>query len=279
MKSKSILHPVLVFLILLSSAKISAQNKKEQIASLMYKIDSLDGIVSQQMIEKNQILIKSSNSVDSLKRNIEKLNVSLQSSNTSNDCLNKELINANKKINTLSLNLDDVSKTHSIQILILKNKVDSLHQIIKSKEDSLKKIIPRQSQMQNINPEKTFLHSNILRNKLMIPQEIEYDGKPGLEYTYNDQTIALDSYNENDEGGEYIRMKINNKEINLKKEQSSKALDIRIYSNNEYRISFRNFIYETTDIGEAGEHKLSCDLFIEYKNQYNRITVYGYETP
>ena len=277
MKSKSIQFPIIFLLFFFGSADISAQNKKEQIASLNYKIDSLGNLLTQQISEKQQIFIKKSNAIDSLKRNIGNLNISLQAINTSNDSLNKELITANKKVNSLNLNLDEVIKNHSIQVLILKNKIDSLNQIVSIKEDSLKKAIQRQSEMQNINKKPIFLTSNIIQNKLLLPQEIEYDGKPGLECTFNDKIITLDSYDENDESGEYIRMKINNKEMNLKKEPFLSDTDIRIYSNNEYRVTFRSFIYETSDIGEAGEHKLSCDLLIEFKNQYNRITIYGYE--
>lgn len=277
MKSKSIQLSILFLLIFFGYADILAQNKKEQIASLNNKIDSLGNLLAQQISEKQQIFIKKSNAIDSLKRNIENLNISLQEINTGNDYLKKELITANKKINSLNLNLDEVIKNHSIQVLILKNKIDSLNQIMSITEDSLKNAIQRQSQMRNINKEPIFLTSNIFQNKLLLPQEIEYDGKPGLEFTFNDKIITLDSYDENDESGEYIRMKINNKEMNLKKNLLSSDTDIRIYSNNEYRVTFRNFIYETSDIGEAGEHKLSCDLLIEFKNQYNRITIFGYE--
>jgi hypothetical protein len=139
MKSKSIQLSILFLLFFFGSADISAQYKKEQIASLNYKIDSLGNLLTQQISEKQQIFIKKSNTIDSLKRNIGNLNISLQAINTSNDYLNKELITANKKITSLNLNLDEVIKNQSIQVLILKNKIDSLNQIMSIKEDSLKK--------------------------------------------------------------------------------------------------------------------------------------------
>jgi glycine C-acetyltransferase len=55
--------------------------------------------------------------------------------------------------------------------------------------------------------------TNLKTNKSLIPQEIDYDGKPQLEYTYNNKIIALDYYNENDNNGSYIRMKFQGKDI------------------------------------------------------------------
>ena len=61
-------------------------------------------------------------------------------------------------------------------------------------------------------------------NKKLIPQPIDYNGKPDLEYTLNNVIIALDAYSENDNEGSYIRMKFNNKEVILEENKPGKLL-------------------------------------------------------
>jgi hypothetical protein len=57
----------------------------------------------------------------------------------------------------------------------------------------------------------------------LIPQEVEYDGKPGFAYSMNDEIIVLDDYKETDPKGNYIRMKIKNK-ANYKMNFNSKRI-------------------------------------------------------
>ncbi len=85
--------------------------------------------------------------------------------------------------------------------------------------------------------------TNLNLNKKLIPQEIKYDGKPDLSYTMNNKIIVLDSYSETDSEGKYIRMKLNNKEIILKMQKKNSSKAKRIYSNNEYAVTFYDIIY------------------------------------
>ena len=115
--------------------------------------------------------------------------------------------------------------------------------------------------------------TNLNLNKKLIPQEIEYDGKPDLYYTMNNKIIVLDSYSETDSEGKYIRMKLNNKEIILKmqKKKSSKAK--RIYSNNEYAVTFYDIIYGAC-AGEGGQN-VTGKILIESKTEKNIINFKG----
>ena len=67
--------------------------------------------------------------------------------------------------------------------------------------------------------------NNLETNKTLLPQSIDYDGKPDLEYTINNEIIALDSYDENDYEGSYIRMKLNDKEVILKMQKQYFGMD------------------------------------------------------
>jgi hypothetical protein len=116
-------------------------------------------------------------------------------------------------------------------------------------------------------------NKNLSLNTKLIPQEIEYDGKPYIEYTINNKIIALDSYSETDTEGEYIRMKFNNKEVILKmqKKNSSKAKEV--YSNTEYTVAFYDIVEGY--VGEEGSVDVSGKLLIESKTEQNTINFKG----
>jgi hypothetical protein len=116
-------------------------------------------------------------------------------------------------------------------------------------------------------------NKNLSLNTKLIPQEIEYDGKPSIEYTINNKIIALDSYSETDTEGEYIRMKFNNKEVILKmqKKNSSKAKEV--YSNTEYTVAFYDIVEGY--VGEEGSVDVSGKLLIESKTEQNTINFKG----
>lgn len=110
----------------------------------------------------------------------------------------------------------------------------------------------------------------------MVPQEIDYDGKPELEYTYNNKIIVLESYSETDESGSYIRRKIINKEVNLKLQKQSASKGKRVYSNSQYKVTFYDIIYGTC-AGE-GAQNLSGKLLIESKTEQNTVNFKGSDT-
>jgi hypothetical protein len=110
-------------------------------------------------------------------------------------------------------------------------------------------------------------------NKKLIPQPIDYNGKPDLEYTLNNVIIALDAYSENDNEGSYIRMKFNNKEVILKKKNSSKIK--RVYSNSEYVVKFDEIIYG--DCAGEGAQNLTGKLLIQTKSKKNTVVFNGFD--
>ena len=117
--------------------------------------------------------------------------------------------------------------------------------------------------------------NNLETNKTLLPQSIDYDGMPALEYTINNEIIALDSYDENDSEGSYIRMKLNDKEVILKmqKQHSSKAR--RVYSNSDYVVTFDGIIYGKC-AGEGAQY-LTGKLLIQTSSDQNTITFKGYD--
>jgi hypothetical protein len=118
--------------------------------------------------------------------------------------------------------------------------------------------------------------SNLAINKLLIPQEIEYDGKPELEYTMNDKIIVLDSYSETDFEGKYIRMKLNNKEVTLKMQKMASSKERRVYSNSEFTVTFFDILYGEC-AGEGAQY-LTGKLLIESKTEQNTINFRGSDT-
>jgi hypothetical protein len=115
--------------------------------------------------------------------------------------------------------------------------------------------------------------TNLRLNKKLIPQEIEYDGKPELSYMVNDKIIALDYYSETDNDGSYIRMKISNREVLLKMQKNKSSKTKRIYSNNEYMVVFYDIIYGSC-AGE-GSQNLIGKILIQSKLEQNTINFKG----
>ena len=115
--------------------------------------------------------------------------------------------------------------------------------------------------------------TNLTVNKNLIPEEIVYDGKPELEYTMNNKIIVLDSYSETDIESQYIRMKINKNEVILKMQKKNASKAKRVYSNNEYTVTFYNIIYGAC-VGE-GAQNVSGKLLIESKTEKNTINFKG----
>lgn len=113
-------------------------------------------------------------------------------------------------------------------------------------------------------------------NKQLIPQKIDYDGKPELTYTINNNIIALDSYSDTDNEGKYIRMKFINKEVKLRMQKNNTSKTKRVYSNNEFTITFYDIVYGTC-AGE-GAQNLSGKLLIESSSKQNILNFKGSDT-
>ena len=118
--------------------------------------------------------------------------------------------------------------------------------------------------------------TNLTLNKNLIPQEIDYEGKPELEYVVNNKTIALDYYSESDSEGRYIRMKLNGKVVILKMQKSASSKVKRVYSNGGYSVTFYDIVYGTC-AGE-GAQNLTGKLLIESKSEQNTINFKGSDT-
>ncbi len=119
-------------------------------------------------------------------------------------------------------------------------------------------------------------NTNLILNKKLVPQEIEYDGKPDIEYTMNNKIIVLDSYSETDKEGRYIRMKLNNKEVILKMQKKNFSKTKRVYANNEFTVTFYQIVYGAC-AGE-GTQELTGKLLIESKTEQNTINFEGADT-
>lgn len=170
--------------------------------------------------------------------------------------LNQKQLENNQLKADLNLNLAEIT-TLKIQSL---NKGDSLNII----SNELKKI---KTTTQGIT-------SNISINKKLIPQEIENDGIPVLEYIMNNKIIVLDSFSETDkEGDQFIRMKINNETIRLKMQKTNFTKFKRVFSNSEYIVTFFDIIYGEC-MGE-GTQAVTGKLRIETKTEFNIINFKG----
>jgi hypothetical protein len=172
-----------------------------------------------------------------------------------NNLNQKQLENAQLKAD-INLNLAEITNL-KIQSL---NTRDSLNII----SNELKK---NKTTTQSIN-------SNISENKKLIPQEIENDGIPVLEYIMNNRIIVLDSFSETDkEGDQFIRMKINNETIRLKMQKTNFAKFKRVFSNSKYIVTFFDILYgECT--GE-GTQAVTGKLRIESKTEFNIVNFKG----
>ena len=113
-------------------------------------------------------------------------------------------------------------------------------------------------------------------NSFLFPQKIENDGMPTLEYTTNGDIIVLDSYSDNDPKGLYIRMKIENKEVNLKMQPNLTSKVRRVYSNKEYTVIFYDILFGECS-GEMGQ-KIKGKLLIQTTNKQNIINFEGVDS-
>lgn len=117
---------------------------------------------------------------------------------------------------------------------------------------------------------------NLLINNKLIPQEIEYDGKPDLQYEMKNKIVVLDHWDDTmDEKTIAIRMKINNKEIIFKMQKKSLSKAKRVYFSNDYTATFFNVIYGRR---LEGGRNVTGKLLIESKTEQNTIIFKGYDS-
>lgn len=114
---------------------------------------------------------------------------------------------------------------------------------------------------------------NLKSNKVLVPQEIELDGKPWLSYSYNSKTIALDYFNEKDSKGTYLRMKLQGKEVYLKMDKQKLVKTKRVFSNENYTVTFYEIIYG--DCAGEGSQYISGKLLIQTKTDQNILNFKG----
>lgn len=103
-------------------------------------------------------------------------------------------------------------------------------------------------------------------NTSLRPQEIDYDGKPDLEYQTEGIRTVLEGYNENDDQSRYIRMKFNGKEVLLKNITSETSKFNRVYRGNGYNVTFK--IKEYGKCAGEGSQYLFGEVIIESNGKF-----------
>ena len=112
-------------------------------------------------------------------------------------------------------------------------------------------------------------------NQLLVPQMIDYDGKPELEYLFNNETIALDAYDDNDNTASYIRMKLNGEEVKLKMQKQLTSKLKRVYSNRQYTVTYYEIIFG--DCAGEGAQNITGKLLIQNNTHQNTILFHGFD--
>lgn len=103
----------------------------------------------------------------------------------------------------------------------------------------------------------------------LTPQEVDYDGKPSLQYMIMDKIVALDYYDENDPNASFIRMKFSGNEVILKFQERKSTKFRRVFSNEEYSVIFYDLTYGDC----AGEGTQYIDGKILIKSYEEQKTV------
>ena len=233
----------------LANTLVYAQSKKQQIITLNNRVDSFRLALSRE----TQVKLKNEKR-DALKiSDLERENKELKTVNDNFSIRNSAL---QEKYDELLLKLETAQENLSIA----SDTISKMRKKIK-----MDKSRHEEAQVNQTN--------NLETNKTLLPQSIDYDGMPALEYTINNEIIALDFYDENDSEGSYIRMKLKDKEMILKmqKQYSSKAR--RIYSNSDYVVTFDEITYGKC-AGEGAQY-LTGKLLIQTSSNQNSITFKG----
>lgn len=247
---------MLILVFAMANTVVYAQSKKQQIVTLNDEIITLNNRVdSFRLALSNETQVKLKNETrDSLE--ISDLGRQNKELKTVNDNFSLQNSALQEKYDEVLLKLETAQENLSIAS-------DTISEM--RKKIKMEKTRHEEAQVNQTN--------NLETNKTLLPQSIDYDGMPILEYTINNEIIALDSYDENDSEGSYIRMKLNDMEVILKmqKQYSSKAR--RVYSNSDYVVTFDGIIYGKC-AGEGAQY-LTGKLLIQTSSDQNSITFKG----
>lgn len=72
----------------------------------------------------------------------------------------------------------------------------------------------------------------------LVPEPVDYDGKPEIEYVINEQIVGLDQYLECDPNEYYLRMKFKGKLVILHFLKSQSDSLKQVFSNGDYLVTF-----------------------------------------
>jgi predicted nucleic acid-binding Zn-ribbon protein len=196
----------------LSAANVNFEN---QISLLKTEVKDATNNLNQKQLENDQLK-------NNLKLNLAEINSlksTLENERNSNlkkvQGLNVAIVNFENQISLLKSEIKDaVNNLNQKQLENVQLKSDLnlyLTEITTLKIQSLNKsdsLIIISNELKKIKTTTQSTNSNISENKKLIPQEIENDGIPVLEYIMNNRIIVLDSFSETDkEGDQFIRMK------------------------------------------------------------------------
>jgi regulator of replication initiation timing len=257
-------------------------NFENQITLLKTEVKDTLNNLNQKQLENNQF----KNNLNLNSTEISSLKSTLENEKTSNfkkvQGLNVAIVNFENQISLLKSEVKDATDNQNQKQLenaqlkedlnlnlaeITDLKIQSLN-----KEDSIKIIT---NELKKIKTTTQITNSNISINKNLIPQEVEYDGKPEFRYSMNDEIIVLDDYKETDPKGKYIRMKIKNKIMLLKMQEKNFTKFKRVFSNSEYTVTFFDILYGQCT-GEGGQEVIG-KLRIESKTEFNIVNFEGFD--
>lgn len=114
---------------------------------------------------------------------------------------------------------------------------------------------------------------SIKNDPSLVPEEIEYDGKPGVEYQINGKIIGLDQYLENDPDGSYLRMKFKGQEISLKFLDAQSDTLKQVFSGSGYQVTFLTEKYGAC-AGE-GQQYITGKASLEHEGKMNSLAFEG----
>jgi chromosome segregation ATPase len=286
MKMKNKLIVLSGVIILGLSNVVSAQSKKEQIEGLSSRLDSFNRVLDEekknalsQSAELKTTTLRFQNKVDSLdkllantKQELKKSEKDLNDSKTELQAKETEMSKRTVQQKALEDRISELTNKNgqmNIQLADANREIEGLKGKLKGLEDSLSKINQQMKALQTT----TTINSQRVENKNLIPEEIEYDGKPSLDYEYLKKVVALDHYLENDDQNKYIRMKIQGKECTLKMDQSKTNRGVRVYSNQQLQVIFYDIVFG--ECAGEGMQKIKGKMKIQSPTEENVLNFEG----
>jgi predicted nucleic acid-binding Zn-ribbon protein len=251
----------------ISLLKTEVKEATNNLNQKQLEIDQLKNNLNLNLAEINSLKSTLENERNSNLKKVQGLNVAIVNFENQISLLKSEIKDAVNNLNQKQLENAQLKSDLNLYLTeITTLKIQSLN-----KSDSLNII---SNELKKIKTTTQSTNSNISENKKLIPQEIENDGIPVLEYIMNNRIIVLDSFSETDkEGDQFIRMKINNETIRLKMQKTNFTKFKRVFSNSKYIVTFFDILYgECT--GE-GTQAVTGKLRIESKTEFNIVNFKG----